>query len=120
MPKTYTITAENAEEIRGIMELKENQRYYKRLLAVALRGEGKNLGEIAEITKYNKKYVSQLVALYANFGLKKLASDERKGGNHRNMSVEEEQEFLAKFKEKAEKGQIVTVAEISEAYFEKV
>ena len=120
MPKTYEITTENAYEIRIAMNQKENQRFFMRLLAVALRGEGKNLEEIAEITKYNKKYVSQLVSIYARFGLEKLASDGRKGGNHRNMSDEEEREFLETFRQEAEKGQIVTIKEMTQTYCKKL
>ena len=120
MPKTYTISTENACEIRKAMEQKENQRFYKRLLAVALRGEGESNEKIAQITGFNQKYVSQLVSLYVNHGLEKLASDERKGGNRRNMSNEEELEFLESYREKAEKGQIITVREMSNSYYEKL
>ena len=120
MPKTYTITAENARVIREAMDKKENQRFYKRLLAVALRGEGKSNGEIAEITGFNGKYVSQLVSLYCRLGLSNLASDGRKGGNHRNMSDDEEREFLESFRKKAEKGQIITVKEMTAAYYKKL
>ena len=38
------------------------------------------------------------------------------GGNHRNMSVEEETAILAPFKERAEKGELVEVSEIAQAY----
>ncbi len=40
----------------------------------------------------------------------------KQGGNHRNLTVEEEIEFLAVFVEKAEAGKIVEVSEIIKAY----
>jgi transposase len=118
MGKGYIITAENAGEIRSAMKGKENKRYYKRLLAVALRGEGKSNEESGSITGYHWKRVSQLVSLYSNYGLKALASDGRVGGNHQNMSDSEANEFLKQFEESAEKGEIITVSTIAAAYDE--
>ena len=117
MGKGYTITKENAAEIRQRMEKeKNNVHLYRRMQAVALRGEGKNNQEAADITKYNVKYVSQLVSLYVNKGLDALAEEGRKGGNNRNLSVKQEEEFLEGFRKEAEKGRIITAAEIKSAY----
>lgn len=120
MYKRYLVTIEDAKTIRDAMSKKENAKYYKRLLAVALRGEGKKDKDIAEITGYNRKRVSQLVALFCNKGIGFLASDGRKGGNNRKMSVEEEKEILDSFSKKAENGQVVTVDEIKEKFEEKL
>lgn len=120
MYKRYFVTIEDAKIIRNAMSKKENAKYYKRLLTVALRGEGKKDKEIAEITGYNHKRVSQLVALYCNEGLEVLASDGRKGGNNRKMSTEEEKEILNSFSKKAQAGQVVTVDEIKEKFEEKL
>ena len=54
------------------MKKEKNANLYRRMEAVALRGEGKSNEEIAGITKYNVKYVSQLVSLYANKGIAAL------------------------------------------------
>ena len=116
MPKTYIITAENSEELRDAMKDKNNSRFYAKLQAVALRGEGKNNDEIGAITGYHPAYVSHLVSLYANSGISALCKDERKGGNNRNMTDEDEKTFLAKFEKAAEKGNITTIAEIAVAY----
>ena len=118
MGKSYEITKENSQSLREAMNQKENKKHYKRLLAVALRGEGKNNAEIGLITGYHPKRVSQLVSLYVNEGIESLASDGRKGGNNRNMSEEQAAEFLGKFEEQARKGQIITIEEISKAYDE--
>ena len=112
----YTITSENTSEIREAMKDKNNSRFYRKLQSVALRGEGKDNKEIGPITGYHPSYVSHLVSIYCNEGLAGLCKDKRKGGNNRNMSREEEVEFLDKFKEKAEQGQVTTVAEIAAAY----
>lgn len=116
----YNVTEEDAREIRKAMKFKENSKYYNKLLAVALRGEGKKNREIAEITKYHHKRVSQLVALYCNEGLQALASDGRKGGNNRKLSSEEEKEILESFSKKAQNGQIVSVNKIEEKFEAKL
>ena len=95
MPRTYRITEENSKELRRAMKDKNNSRFYARLQAVALRGEGKDNAEIGPITGYHPAYVSRLVSLYCREGLSGLCKDGRKGGNHRNMTDEEEKAFLA-------------------------
>ena len=42
------------------------------------------------------------------------------GGNHRNMSFEEEAAILAPFKARAEKGELVEISEIETAYQQAV
>ena len=116
MPKTYEITAENAEELRKSMKEKNNQKYYSKLQAVALRGEGKNNNEIGAITGYHPVYVSYLASIYCREGLEGLCKDGRKGGNNQNLSDEEEKMFLAGFEESAKKGKVTTITEIAAAY----
>ena len=42
------------------------------------------------------------------------------GGNHRNMSVEEEEAILQQFRERAEAGQMVIAQEIKQVFDEKL
>ena len=98
------------------MEKPETKKYYKRLLAVALRGEGKDNKEAGAITGYHPKRVSQLVSLYTKEGIEAIAREGRKGGNNRKMNDREADAFLEQFREKAEKGQIITIREIGKAF----
>ncbi len=70
MAKTYKVTMENSLEIREAMKKRENAKYYKRLMAVALRGEGKKNAEIAQITKYHatSKWILSLKKKRESFG----------------------------------------------------
>jgi len=120
MPKTYGITEENVAEIRAAMEKEKSTNLYRRMEVVALRGEGQSNRQIAGITKFNAKYVSQLVSLYVNEGLSALGSEGRKGGNHRNISAEQEKALLEGFREEAEKGHIITPTTIKAAYDELI
>ena len=89
---------------------------YRRLQAVALRGDGMTNGEIAQITGFHSDWVGQLAKLYCQGGLDALLKDERGGANRRNMTDEEEKEFLAGFEEAAKCGKVTTVSEIAAAY----
>jgi len=116
MRKLNEITGENAKEIRKAMKEKGNAKYYRRLEAVALRGEGRDSAEVGSITGYHPKWVSRLVSIYCTEGIAGLLKDGRKGGNNRNMSEAEAREFLSKFEEQAKSGQVITVEAIAKAY----
>ena len=45
-----------------------------------------------------------------------MLRDERKGGNNRNMSEMEADEFFRQFEEQAKNGQVITVEDIAKAY----
>lgn len=119
MKITYKISNEEAKEIRKKMKTTKDKNVYRRMETVALLGEGKTPMEVAEITKYNEKYVRILGCDFHKKGLEAFTIAGRKGGNHRLMDLEESDEFLKQFKEKAEKGQIITIEEIADAFNEK-
>ena len=119
MPKTYKISKENAAEIEEIRKTIMNKKVDRRLHAVQLRGEGHKDKGIAEKLDTSSKVVSRWICCYVKFGIESLLEKKRKG-NHRNMSYDEEEEFLSQFLEKAEKGQIVETNEIKKAYEEKI
>ena len=56
--------------------------------------------------------------MYCRKGIEALATEGRKGGNHRNLLIEQEREILEGFKEDAVAGQIITPAEIKAKYDE--
>ena len=110
----YKVNPEEATIIREKMKTVEKPEAYRRLMIVALRGEGKRNAEIAKIVGVHPDSVGQIVKRYVLKGIDALI----KGGNNRNMSQEEEKAFLGQFEEAARKGQVITVAEIAEAYDE--
>jgi transposase len=112
----YIISEEKAKEIRRRMRNEKNARAYKRMQAVALRGEGKTSEEIGEITGYTPDHVGRLCKAFLTKGLDGILIDGRKGGNSRNMTETEAAAFLQKFEEQAESGQIITVQSIGRAY----
>lgn len=116
----YKISKNDAVKLRKAMEKIKKVCVYKKLQAVALRGEGMKNDEIAKVTGYNSNYVGELCKIYVLSGLEKLMTDGRKGGNNRSMSEEQAAEFLKEFEEKAGSGQIITIDEMAAAYDEAV
>ncbi len=51
--------------------------------------------------------ISDLLSEYLNNGIEYFLEEHRKGGNRRNLTDEQEMNILAKFKEKAESGQVI-------------
>ena len=63
--------------------------------------------------------MSKWISIFANQGIKGLMN-KPKGGNHKNMTFEEEEKFLKQFEERAEKGELLSTNEIKEAYIKLV
>ena len=112
----YKISTENEKELRERMGTEKRANAYRRMQAVALRGEGRPNDEIASVTGYNSDYVGKLCKTYLTKGIEGLTADGRRGGNHRNMTKAEAAAFIQKYEEQAKKGEIVTVEEIAKAY----
>lgn len=64
--------------------------------------------------------VSQWVSAYINNGGINALLPKEQIGMHRNLSVEEEKEFLSAYTKQAEAGQIIDLNEMKAAYIEKV
>lgn len=120
MPKTYKISKENAAEIEEKRKTVRDKQVDKRLYAVQLRGEGLTNREIAEKLDTSDKMVSQWVSAYIKNGGINALLPKKRGGNHRNLSFEEEAEFLAEYAEKAKAGKIIDTNELKAAYAAKV
>jgi transposase len=119
MPKTYTISKAEAEEIALMRKTITDKRIDKRLHAIQLRGEGLKNSAIALKLDTATRVVSRWVSAYRNEGIQSLMGGKHKG-NRRNMSLAEEAEFLSEYKSLAEQGQLVEVGAIKAAYEAKV
>ena len=121
MPKTYHVTAEEAQTLRQTMKsCKKDVGAYRRMEAVALRGEGKKNEEIGTLTGFHPDWVSKLVSNFRNQGIDALLEDGRIGGNHQNLSTEQEAEILKDFIEAANAGQMVSISAIKAKYDEAI
>ncbi len=71
------------------------------------------------MTGFHPASITRLTVKYQQDGIKAI-TDNKYGGNHRNLSFEAEAELLKPFQEKAEKGQIVELSEIKARYEQEV
>ena len=115
----YTFTEEDIQAIQTARRKNRDKNVDRRLHALELRASGQKAKEIARITGYNDWYISKLAAKYHNGGLEAITGNHY-GGNHRNMSFEEESAFLEQFIDDADDGQITDVSEIKAAYDKKI
>ena len=119
MASNYKFSSEEIAAIKAARRETKDKRADVRLKALELRAEGMKSSEVAQATGFHPAYVTTLVAKYRDKGLEAISGNHY-GGNHRNMSVEEEAAILAPFKERAEKGELVEISEIAKAYQREV
>ena len=115
----YRYSEADLEKIVTERKKNKDKRAEKRLHALELRAKGKSAEEVSAATGFHKAYISQLTAKYRNGGIEAISGNHY-GGNHRNMSAEEEAAFLEPYQVEAEKGQIVEVSKIKAEYEEAV
>ena len=119
MASNYKFSSEEIAAIKAARRETKDKRADARLKALELRAEGMKSSEVARATGFHAAYVSQLVAKYRDNGLEAISGNHY-GGNHRNMSFEEEAAILAPFKARAEKGELVEISEIKDVYQQAV
>jgi transposase len=115
MPRTFKINEKQIEEIVAMRKTNTGKRKDKRLWAIELRGKGMKNPEIAEKLDTSAKVVSRWMSAYCTGGIEGLLGG-KFGGNHRNISFEDEAQFLTGFDTRAKNGQLVEISEIKQAY----
>ena len=119
MASRYKFSKEEIAAIEQARKENKDKRAEARLKALELRAKGASAIDVAAATGFHTGSVTRLVAKYKNHGLEAISGNHY-GGNHRNMSVEEEAAILAPFKERAEEGEMVEISEIARAYQDAV
>ena len=111
----YVFTEEEIEELTTASKANKRKDVDRRLRALIMRAKGNTLAEIAQATGYSYSNITKLVRTYRAGGLAAIVENHY-GGNHRNISYEEEAALLKPFEKKAEAGQMVEISEIKAAY----
>ena len=119
MARKYEITAEQKVEIEQVRKENRDKQTEAKLRVLEMRAEGATAKEISKVTGFHCAYVSTIVSKYIHGGLEAITGNQY-GGNHRNMTYEEEEIFLAQFMDEADGGRITDVKAIKAAYDEKV
>ena len=115
----YAFTEEQIQELPNATKANKRKDVDRRLRALLMRAKGNKLAETAQATGYSNSNITKLVRTYREGGLAAIVENHY-GGNHRNMSYEEEAALLKPFEKKAEAGQMVEISEIKAAYEEAV
>lgn len=113
--KMYRYTEEDRAIIAAARKANKDKRAEKRLYALELRASGKSAEEVAEATGFHATSITRLTAKYVKGGIEAISGNHY-GGNHKNLSVEKEAEILEPFRLRAEKGQMLSIAEIRSSY----
>ena len=93
MASRYKFSEEEIKAIEQRRKENKDKRAEARLKALELRAKGASAKEAAGAAGFHAAYVTQLVAKYREYGLEAISGNHY-GGNHRNMSVEEEMSIL--------------------------
>ena len=115
----YVFTEEQIQELTKAAKADKRKDVDRRLHTLLMRAKGKKLAEAAQATGYSFSNITKLVRTYRESGVSAIVENHY-GGNHRNMSYEEEAALLEPFRKEAEAGQIVVVSEMEAAYQEAV
>lgn len=120
MPKRYQFTEEQKEELNNAHKSSEEKREMSRLQALRLHiCFNMPTDQITEIVFLSLSYIKRLISLYENKGLSSILGH-KQGGNHRNLTLEEEGELLSEFEESAKQGQQISAKDIEKKYIEAV
>ncbi|MSS77778.1 helix-turn-helix domain-containing protein [Anaerococcus sp. WCA-380-WT-2B] len=112
-------TKKEIYELEKARKNTNNKKEEVRLKAMILKLQGVTTREISEKLDVAMSTIFEWLRKYKKSSIDGLKNKKRIG-NNRNLTFEEEKEFLRQFEERAEKGQIITAKEIEKAYRELV
>jgi len=115
VPIKGSLNAEQVNELKVAEGKNKDKNIDARVRALLLYAEGLTNKDIAIKTGFKDSYISELVRKYRKGGISAICGKNYKG-NRRNLSFAQEAALPSDFEEKAQAGQIVTVADIKAAY----
>ena len=89
---------------------------YKRLEILDYAAKGHTNQQISDLTDYTVRRISGLISEYLQNGIGYFLEEHRKGGNRRTLTDEQEDAILAKFADKAIRGEMVSLRDIKKEY----
>jgi transposase len=106
----------NRSQIRHWKKKVKKISLYKKLEVLEYASRGYKVKEIADLTNYSEKRITELIKKYQTEGIEYFLEEHRKGGNRRNLTDAQENEILDKYKEKAMAGKVINLREIKKEY----
>ena len=115
------MSQQDEDQLRERLEQATTLSEYRRVQCVYLREKyGYTSNQIAEITTYHPASVRRIQSKYRKTGIAALWVKPKGGRKHQNLSLADEEAFIADLGRKAASGQIIEVSQIHLAYEEKV
>ncbi len=109
------------EEVKGRMLHAERPFYRQRWMIIyQALVDPREAKDIAKHTGVSVSTVHKLIANYNKQGVSAIETEGKGGRYHAYLSIEEEQELLQTFFERAQRGELTTVQQIKHAFEEKV
>jgi transposase len=102
----YFISDSERMEASRLMKTESRSLFYRRLQVVNLAGI-KTYEEIGKLTGYHPNTLSGLLKRFKSEGFEGLLKDGRKGGNHRQLTLEEENQLLSDYANQCDKGLVL-------------
>ena len=91
---------------------------YRKIEVLDYASKGYTHREISELTDFGISRVSDLVREFVKNGIGYFTKEQRKGSKPRNLTPKQEEQLISEFREKAIKGQIVSLTEMKMRYEE--
>ena len=91
---------------------------YRKIEVIDYAAKGYTHREISKLTDFSISRVSDLVREYVQNGIGYFTKEHRKGNSRRNLTPQQEEQIINEFKEKAVRGQIVSLTEMKMRYEE--
>ena len=115
------MSQQDEDQLRERLEQATTLSEYRRVQCVYLREKyGYTSNQIAEITTYHPASVRRIQSKYRKTGIAALWVKPKGGRKHQNLSLADEEAFIADLGRKAVSGQVIEVSQIHLAYEEKV
>lgn len=109
------------EELRRLLGETKSRAHYQRVQCVWLRATlGLSSEEVAQAIGWHPVSVRRVQSAYLREGATALCSVGRGGRRHENLSIEEEKTLLEEFLAPAERGGLLEVRAVKEAYEARV
>jgi transposase len=116
MQNKKKFTEAQRRQIRHWKNKIKELKLYKKLEVLDFAAQGLTNAQISRFTGYTTRRITELLTEYRKNGIGYFLEEHRKGGNRRNLTDEQETAILEKFREKAEKGQVVSLGEVKREY----
>lgn len=120
MPKALPFSDLSEKEIQELQKQAKTKREFQRVQCVYFRQRGISSGDIASVLAISPMTVKRIWAEYRQRGKKGFLKDHRGGRYHEHMTQSQEESFLSPFFGKAERGGMLLVHDVHEAYEDKI